>query len=98
MPRRIPTARAPSLGPTAAELERDAFYTSRPWRDLRAAFLEANPLCEECAEAGRDTPADTAHHRIERLKAPWLALVWSNLVASCSPCHTRHHKRKSRRP
>lgn len=94
MPRAIPTARAPDLGRHSAQLERDAFYCSRPWRRLRAAFLAANPLCMDCLDRDVVTKADTVHHIVERLKDPGRALDWDNLRASCAACHTSHHKRK----
>jgi len=96
MPKRIPYSR-PGLPPTRGEdkAERDAFYSGRRWRCLRAAFLASHPLCESCLKQNRVTVATVAHHIRERLKAPALAYDEANLEASCDPCHTATHKRKS---
>jgi 5-methylcytosine-specific restriction protein A len=60
---------------------------------LRAAFLADHPLCVACLEADRLTPATIAHHRLERLERPDLALDPANLEPYCRACHSRHHKR-----
>jgi 5-methylcytosine-specific restriction endonuclease McrA len=78
--------------------ERDAFYSSARWMWIRRVFLDANPLCEPCLDEDIVTPATIAHHRVERLADPSLALDPSNLVAMCDSCHTRHHKRPKNRP
>jgi len=100
MPRRIPYARpagAPMPFRTEDKSERDKFYGSSAWKRLRGTFLACNPLCEECARAGRgDVEATIVHHKIERLNDPSLALDWENLESSCSPCHTRRHKSERR--
>ena len=75
-----------------SKAERDKFYGSKPWRAVRASHLAEFPLCAECEKAGKLTPADTVHHKVERLIAPDLALDTDNLESSCSPCHTRRHK------
>lgn len=78
--------------PDRAKVERDEFYTRRPWRMLRDSFLKANPLCADCEARDVATPATVVHHKQERLQRPDLALDWDNLESLCSPCHTRLHK------
>ena len=33
------------------------------WREVRASFLSANPLCAMCWKEGRFVAADTVHHK-----------------------------------
>ena len=79
---------------TESKAERDKFYGSKRWRELRLAYLRANPLCVACLKFDLVVEADTVHHLKERLEAPELAYDWSNLEASCGPCHTQRHKLK----
>lgn len=60
------------------------------WRKLRAAFLEANPICcvEDCGLAATD-----ADHILSVRIRPDLRLVWSNLRAYC---HAHHSRRTAR--
>ena len=36
---------------------------SGSWRQIRARFLQANPLCEICQQRGKYTPATLVHHK-----------------------------------
>jgi 5-methylcytosine-specific restriction enzyme A len=98
MPDRIPYTSSPlaSLGKSADEKERTAFYSSKRWRRLRADFLKSHPLCVTCLALGIVTSADTVHHLLERLDRPDLAYTLGNLEASCKACHTTRHKNKGR--
>lgn len=95
MPRRIPTFRAgpPATGSRRAyeqsrpRQEDKNFYSSTRWLKLRAAFLAENPLCADCKQLGRLTPAEHVHHIKERKLRPELAFDWDNLEALCPPCH-----------
>jgi 5-methylcytosine-specific restriction protein A len=64
----------------------------RPWKQIRAAFLSANPLCVMCGRDGRLTPAKLAHHKVKLSDGG--SNDWSNLVALCSECHSRLHARQ----
>lgn len=57
------------------------------WRKLRARFLNAHPLCEQCLLQGRYTLATEVHH-IKPLTDGGTNDL-SNLMALCKPCHSR---------
>ena len=57
------------------------------WRQIRAMFLAANPLCEMCRREGRYTTATEVHH-VKPL-ADGGTHDFSNLMALCKPCHSR---------
>lgn len=71
----------------AARQDDKNFYSSAAWREVRAAKLRANPLCEECGRSGRVELAVHVHHRVPRKERPELALEMSNLESLCLPCH-----------
>jgi 5-methylcytosine-specific restriction endonuclease McrA len=95
MPGKIPRARRPvirslaSLSYDQAEGRREAkrFYASTVWRRLRALFLVDEPLCHDCEQLGRLTPAVEVHHVQARRKRPDLALDPENLMGLCKPHH-----------
>jgi 5-methylcytosine-specific restriction endonuclease McrA len=58
------------------------FYSSTPWRKLRAAYRKANPLCRRC---GRK--AQHVDHVVSILTAPARRLDWWNLQCLCHACH-----------
>jgi 5-methylcytosine-specific restriction enzyme A len=96
MPRRIPfhvPDRHPATSPAVlyrsqeGRREDNRFYASTLWRQLRAAFLAANPLCDECSRHGRTEVATDVHHLKERKTHPHLSLEWDNLQALCRRCH-----------
>jgi 5-methylcytosine-specific restriction protein A len=96
-PRQFPKARAPIVR-TEDLRERQAFYNSARWKRLRRAHLNENPLCERCEAEGRLVTAIIAHHKIDRLERPDLALDDANLESVCASHHSRHHndQRKSK--
>lgn len=57
------------------------------WRKLRARFLNAHPLCEQCRLQGRYTMATEVHH-IKPL-ADGGTNDTNNLMALCKSCHSR---------
>ena len=69
-----------------AALKKDRRYktNSTTWRKLRAAQLHRKPLCEDCKESGRVTPANTVDH-ID-------GDTWNNqphnFRSLCTRCHT----------
>jgi 5-methylcytosine-specific restriction protein A len=64
----------------------EALCYGRAWRHIRAAYIAAHPLCEECQRAGRLTPAQEVHHILPLSQGgdhrP------ENLMALCKPCHS----------
>lgn len=63
------------------------FYSSGPWRKLRAAKLERDPLCEECKRNGRLRPASMVDH-IVPIRFGGAPLDLANLQSLCWPCHS----------
>ncbi|WP_083603349.1 HNH endonuclease signature motif containing protein [Bowdeniella nasicola] len=64
----------------------NARYGSR-WRKIRAAYVAAHPLCEDCLEAGRYTPVAEVHH-VHPLEYGGTHGP-SKLRSLCTPCHSR---------
>lgn len=64
----------------------------RTWKQIRAAFLSANPLCVICKEQDRLTPATLAHHKIKLSDGG--TNDWENMAALCQECHSRLHARQ----
>lgn len=58
------------------------FYKSRPWRAVRAAYLAAHPLCEDCGVV----MANEVHHIEKRIEGGDMS--HDNLMALCKPCHS----------
>lgn len=58
------------------------------WRKIRARYLDAHPLCEDCLEAGRTTAAVEVHHVVPLSRGGTHEAA--NLRALCKPCHSRH--------
>ena len=65
-----------------------------PWRALRKAKLQADPLCWWCQRDGCLTAATTVDHIEPISVSPGLRLVWSNLRSGCKPCHDAHTARQ----
>jgi 5-methylcytosine-specific restriction protein A len=72
--------------------QRLAFYSSKAWRDCRAAYLAEHPLCVECLKQKLYVQATVVDHIVER-KQGGDDFDWSNLQAMCN----RHHNIKTRR-
>jgi len=60
---------------------------SGAWRKIRARFISAHPLCEECRRSGRLTPATEVHH-VKPLSEGG-GHEWNNLMSLCHECHSR---------
>jgi 5-methylcytosine-specific restriction enzyme A len=96
MPERIPTFKPRRAGPaidtrlydrTRRNRSSKAFYDSTAWKRLRAQKLAGDPLCEDCKQAGRITPAKHVHHERSVAEAAELALDLANLTSLCVACH-----------
>lgn len=78
---------------------RQKIYKSKQWKELRAAKLMQNPLCEECLKAGKTTPAADVHHikspfnEIDPNKVSQLAYDYNNLKSLCKECHGKLHSK-----
>ncbi len=59
------------------------------WRKLRGEFINENPLCVRCLEAGRVVSAEHVDHIIPIARAPKRRFDKINLQALCASCHAR---------
>ena len=78
--------------------ERQAVYNTRRWKDLRNLMIQEHPLCQDCLENGRLTPAEEVHHAISPFRKglspeekEMLAFDSDNLVCLCKECHIKRH-------
>lgn len=72
------------------KFERDPAINRRygaAWRKIRAHYLAAHPLCEDCQQQGRSTPAAEVHHILPLGHGG--SHDETNLRALCKPCHSR---------
>lgn len=60
------------------------------WQLLRLTYLQQQPACEKCLQAGRVTAATLVHH-IVPIKDGGARLDPSNLLALCNDCHEEIH-------
>lgn len=66
-------------------------YDAR-WRRVRLMVLREEPLCRECAKAGRVTPATEVHH----IDGDVRNMTRENLEPLCRECHSRKTARQER--
>lgn len=88
MPMKPPTHRPPT--PPKRD-NRPSFHKrgyTRAWAPLRMAVLRDEPLCRECAKAGRGTPATQVDHVIPHRGDPELMWDRDNLQPLCHACHS----------
>ena len=78
--------------------ERQKVYNSKEWKELRLAVLREQPLCVDCLNEGRITPAAEVHHIQSFMKYDAsdprrmeYAFQKANLVALCQKCHIYRH-------
>jgi possible bacteriophage endonuclease len=57
------------------------------WRKIRAAYIAARPLCEDCLETGRYTPVQEVHHVLPLEHGG--THDFDNLRSLRKPCHSR---------
>lgn len=80
------------------------FYNSPEWKALAAVVMrDHHNECEDCADAGEYSPAQTVHHEYEVREHPELALtryiedgdgeLREILHALCNRCHNKRHGR-----
>ena len=77
---------------------RQSFYNTTEWRKLRETYIKQNPICEECLNNGKVTPATSVHHKISPFKNgngnKELFLDYNNLMSVCHLCHSIIHNRE----
>lgn len=87
----------PKRNVTDAKREAQKVYNSKRWKLLRAAYIQAHPLCEICLQEGRTTAAEHVHHVTPfrkgktALEREQLAFDGGNLQALCRECHEKEH-------
>ncbi len=69
--------------------ERQKFYHSKQWRDLRNYVLALEPFCVECKKRGIITLAIDVDHIIDIQDRPQLALNADNCQSLCKKCHSK---------
>ena len=78
------------------------FYSSRTWKNCRAAYIKSvGGLCERCAAKGIVSAGTEVHHRVrltpQTVRDPRVALAWENLELLCEECHKREHGKPEKR-
>ncbi|MBQ0154514.1 MAG: HNH endonuclease [Bacteroidales bacterium] len=75
-------------------------YNTRLWREIRAAKLMEQPLCERCLQKNTISPAVEVHHIVpistagdDDLARKDLAYDYANLQSLCEACHHELHNR-----
>jgi len=58
----------------------------RAWRRIRDRYIAAHPLCEQCQQTGRLTPAQEVHHVLPLSQGG--THDEDNLMALCTACHS----------
>lgn len=77
-------------------LKEQGFYHSPAWRRVRKVVLQRDHyLCQHCLLQDRITPATEVHHKVPLEERPEQALVVSNLISLCWPCHELTKTRKT---
>lgn len=79
--------------------ERHKIYNSKEWKLLREAVIREQPLCVDCLNEGKITPAEEVHHIVSFMKFAEsdprrmeYAYKKANCVSLCRQCHIyRHH-------
>ena len=74
--------------------ERQKFYQTKEWRDLRDYVLGNNPLCVECKKNGNLVLATECDHKIDIQVSPELCLEPDNVQPLCKSCHSKKTNKK----
>lgn len=79
-----------------------AFYSSKAWKDCRAAYKKyRGGLCEKCLERGLYSAGVIVHHKThitpDNIDDPNVTLSFDNLQLLCRDCHGDEHKGFERR-
>jgi 5-methylcytosine-specific restriction enzyme A len=78
--------RLPQPKPADRQRRRALPTNSTTWRAIRNAQLDKEPLCRECAKAGRVTAANTCDHIDGDCNNN--PIDGSNYQSLCGPCHS----------
>ena len=69
------------------------FYGSAAWQRLRAAHRRSEPLCRECAAAGRVVKGTLVDH-VRPIRAGGEPMAATNLQTLCNACHAAKRARE----
>jgi 5-methylcytosine-specific restriction endonuclease McrA len=72
------------------------FYSSKEWKECRAAYIDSvDGLCERCLEKGKVNPGYIVHHKTyltpENINDPEITLNFEELEYLCKQCHDEEH-------
>lgn len=59
------------------------------WEQFRKFYLTEYPLCNDCEQSGRVTPAAELHHVMKVADHPELQFDPLNIMALCKSCHSK---------
>ena len=71
--------------------QRQLFYQSTPWKDIRSLKLQQDPLCERHKKRGELVDATEVHHKKDLQEYPTFenALNIKDLESLCKSCHSK---------
>lgn len=77
------------MGTYETRSDKQKFYLSPEWRNLREYQLAKDPFCAICKVNSRFVQATCVHHKVEIEDDAEKALEINNLMSLCKPCHSR---------
>lgn len=77
------------------EKEWRGWYKLAVWRRIRAAQLQAEPLCRRCLARGEVVSATVVNH-IEPHRGDWDKFIAGPFESTCKPCHDGEVQREER--
>jgi 5-methylcytosine-specific restriction endonuclease McrA len=57
------------------------------WKSMSERIRKEEPLCADCIEKGKVTPATECHHKVKIKDAPHMRLSRDNVIQLCHECH-----------
>lgn len=72
-----------------------AWYGLAVWQRIRAAQLQAEPLCRRCAALGEVTAATVVNH-MEPHRGDWAKFIGGPFESVCKPHHDAEVQREER--
>jgi len=93
----IPTGKRRPWMPKPVSFEHTSmpFYHTTIWRKCREAYLQRNPLCEECKKKGEIVQGKVVDH-ITPIRLGGSELEEANLQTLCTKCHNSKSGRESK--
>ena len=93
------------LNRSTKKQERQKYYASTQWKNLRKIYLQSHPLCEKCLENDIITGEHLSVHHILSPFDPnisemerWQRLLeYGNLTTLCEECHGKLHAEEQKK-